>query len=234
MLIDFHAHSKGISKCCQIEGDKMVEVVKEKGMDGIILTNHYDKSYVIDNDIIGLAKRYIDEYYYVKECGDKINIKVFFGIEVTMSKHDNLHMLVYGVKPEFILKYPDIYDYEIDKLSKIVHEENGILVQAHPYRKGVDKLLDLKYLDGIEANCHPLYDGSYLYRITTLAKLKNKIVTCGGDYHAVTHRVKCGVYIPNEIKDEIEIVNYLLNSKEILLHLQEPDSIQSYQYKFEK
>ena len=133
MLIDFHAHSKGISKCCQIEGDKMVLVVKEKGMDGIILTNHYDKSYVIENDIIGLAKRYIDEYYYVKECGDKINIKVFFGIEVTMSKHNNLHMLVYGVEPEFILQYPDIYDYEIDKLSKIVHEEGGILVQAHPY-----------------------------------------------------------------------------------------------------
>ena len=41
-------------------------------------------------------------------------------------------------------------------------------------------------------------------------------------------------YIPNEIKDEMEIVNYLLNSKEILLHLQEPDSIQSYQYNFEK
>lgn len=234
MLIDFHAHSKGISKCCQIDGDKMVLVVKEKGMDGIILTNHYDKSYVIENDIIGLAKRYIDEYYYVKACGDKINIKVFFGIEVTMSKHNNLHMLVYGVEPEFILKYPDIYDYKIDKLSKIVHEEGGILVQAHPYRGGIDKLLDLKYLDGIETNCHPLYDGSYLYRITTITKLNKKIVTCGGDYHADTHRVKCGVYLPDNISTEKEIIRYLLTANEILLHLQEPDYMESYQYKFIK
>ena len=50
MLIDLHAHSKAISKCSRIKG--------------------------IDN--IELAKRYIQEYYDLKEYGDKHNFKVYF------------------------------------------------------------------------------------------------------------------------------------------------------------
>ena len=42
MLIDLHAHSKGISRCCQIDGKDMVLVTKNAGMDGVILTNHYE------------------------------------------------------------------------------------------------------------------------------------------------------------------------------------------------
>ena len=174
MLIDLHAHSKGISRCCQIDGKDMVLVTKNAGMDGVILTNHYDKNYLVDeNDVDNFAKRYVDEYYYVKEEGKKIGFKVFFGIEVTMAKHNNIHMLVYGVDPSFVLKYPDLYDYTHQELYEIVHKHNGILIQAHPFRKGIDVLLDLKYLDGVEANCHPLYDATHVNKLARNAKNNN-------------------------------------------------------------
>ena len=38
-------------------------------------------------------------------CLLKIGIKCYFGVEVTMSKHNDVHMLVYGVEPEFLLDY---------------------------------------------------------------------------------------------------------------------------------
>ena len=49
MLIDMHAHSS-LSRCCKIDGKGNLLVTKERGMDGFILTNHYDKSYLIDDD----------------------------------------------------------------------------------------------------------------------------------------------------------------------------------------
>ena len=63
MLIDLHAHS-ALSRCCKIDGIESLKVAKQFGMDGFVLTNHYDKSYLINDDQIEYANRYINEYYY--------------------------------------------------------------------------------------------------------------------------------------------------------------------------
>ena len=233
MLVDLHAHSKGISRCCQIDGKEMVFVVKEKGMDGIVLTNHYDKSYVTDT-AFNFARRYVEEFHYVNIHGFGAGIKVFFGIEVTMAKHNNIHMLIYGVDPTFVLKYPDIYDYNQYDLYQLVHEYGGILVQAHPFRGGKNVLLDLRYLDGVEVNCHPLYDGTHIEEMVEIARKNNLLITCGGDYHADTHRVKCGVYLPDECRNVKDVVNHLNNAKKIELCVQETNSMDSYRYQFSK
>ena len=233
MLIDFHAHSKGISRCCKIDGKDMVLVTKNAGMDGIILTNHYDKDY-ITVDALELANRYINEYFYVKECGEAIGFKVFFGIEVTLAKHNNVHMLVYGVSTDFLLNHPELYDYTQKELYKLVKASNGILVQAHPYRKGKNVLLDLKYLDGVEANCHPKYDGTYVMDFAKLANDNKLLLTCGGDFHNDTRRVKCGVYIDDGLVDTLDIVRFLNNSKEIKLCLEEPTNSLSYDFIYRK
>lgn len=233
MLIDLHAHSSGISKCCQINGREVLLVAKEKNIDGIILTNHYQKEYLINGDSIEFARRYIKEYEYVKEAGKEIGIKVFFGIEVTLAKHSNIHVLIYGVNEEFVLKYSDIYDYTLDQLYKLVKENKGILVQAHPFRRE-NTLLDLNYLDGIEVNCHPLYNGTYYLEIISIANKNNKLVTCGGDYHADTYRPKCGVYFPNNVENIYDIVCYLKEEKQIELCIQEVDGSEPFIYKYKK
>ena len=223
MLIDMHAHTSGISKCCKIDGKNMLIVAKEKGIDGVVLTNHYDKSY-ITVDSKELAERYVNEYFYVKRCADELGMKAFFGIEVTMAKHNNVHMLIYGVDCDFLMKYHDIFDYEQEELYKLVKENNGILVQAHPLRRGINVLLDLKYLDGVEINCHPLYDNTHLEFLDNLAKENNFILTCGGDFHNDTYRVKCGVYFENSINSMNELVEYLKTTNEINLCVQEVGS----------
>ena len=220
MLIDMHAHTSGISKCCKIDGKNMLIVAKEKGIDGVVLTNHYDKSY-ITVDSKELAERYVNEYFYVKRCADELGMKAFFGIEVTMAKHNNVHMLIYGVDCDFLMKYHDIFDYEQEELYKLVKENNGILVQAHPLRRGINVLLDLKYLDGVEINCHPLYDNTHLEFLDNLAKENNFILTCGGDFHNDTYRVKCGVYFENSINNMNDLVEFLKTTKEINLCIQE-------------
>ena len=234
MLIDLHGHSKGISRCCRADGKDIVLAAKEVGLDGIVLTNHYEKSYVVDGDSLDLAKRYAAEYEYVKQCGQNVGINVFFGIEVTMDKCMNAHLLVYGVNPEFVINYPNVYEYTQEELYKLVKKHNGILVQAHPLRWSMDGMLDPKYLDGVEINCHPSHTGTFIKEISKAAFDNNLILTCGGDYHADIYRTKCGVYLPDNVESIKDIVDYLKFSDTIGLCVQEKNEMTSYYYEYKR
>ena len=94
MLIDLHAHSSGISKCCGASYEAAIQSAMKAGLDGIVLTNHYHKGYVKDGDYAGFACRYTEEFRRAKEYGDKVGAKVFFGAEVTMEKHNLAHVFI--------------------------------------------------------------------------------------------------------------------------------------------
>ena len=222
MLIDLHAHSSGISKCCRIPAEEVIRVAREHGIDGIVLTNHYAKSYVPDGDYLAFAKRYTQEYRYAKELGDACGFHVFFGIEVTMALDPHVHVLIYGVEESFIERYPTLFEFSQKELYKLVKANGGMMVQAHPYRRG-DRLLDPAHLDGIEISCHPLYEGTYLKELTAVAKKHGLLLTCGGDFHADTHRAHCGVYLPDTITNGVELGAYLASANEVTLCVQEVD-----------
>ena len=78
----------------------------------------------------------------------------------------------------------------------------------------------MNYLDGIELNCHTIYEGPQLELVASIAKDNNKILTCGGDFHNDASRAKCGVYFPNYLINTMDIVNYLKESNEIKLCVQ--------------
>ena len=223
MLIDLHAHTSAISRCCKIPAPEVIRQAKEIGQDGIVLTNHYPKNYVQNGNTLAFAQKYIDEYAYARQCGDAEGFKVFFGIEISTELYPNVHMLVYGVEPSFCLKYPDMYNYPLEKLSRIVHEAGGTLVQAHPFRNGTH-VLDTQYLDGIEINCHPYYNISHADKLTKIADETGLILTVGGDYHADTYHAVCGTYLPDTITDGIALGAYLHNTDQIKLRIHEPNT----------
>jgi len=231
MLIDFHAHSSGISHCCLIPCEEVIDVARGIGIDGMILTNHYQRWYAPDGDYTGLAKRYIEEYRRAKEYGDSVNFRIFFGVEVTMEKHGGAHLLVYGVAEDFLLTHTTLFEYTQEELYRLVKAAGGALVQAHPLRR-VNNLLDVRYLDGIEISCHPLYEGTHIGELTKVASEAGLMLTCGGDYHADTHRAHCGVYLPDEIKDGKEIADFILSTNEVTLCVQEVDERASYDFTF--
>lgn len=233
MLIDMHAHSSGISTCCRQPADVIIEIAKNIGIDGIILTNHYHKPYVEDNDALGFAKKYVDEYHFAKECGDKLGFKVFFGVEVTMAKHANVHLLVYGIDEDFVLRHPDMYDYTQEELYRTVKEYGGALIQAHPMRNGKNVLLDLDYLDGLEINSHQLYDKTHLVELSEIAKERGYIITSGGDFHADAPRPVCGAYLPDDIVGK-DIGKYLLATEKIEICYQEPRETTSHKVVFDR
>lgn len=221
MLIDLHAHSSGISQCCRIPAEEVLKAAMDVGLDGIVLTNHYQKVYITDGDAAGFAHRYAQEYYAAKKLGDEMGCRVFFGVEVTMSWQTSTHMLVYGVEPSFVERYPEMYDLTLEELYALVKENGGTLIEGHPFRKK-DTVQDTRFLDGLEINCHPLYGKSFAGELTEIAERTGLILTCGGDYHADTYRAHCGTYIPDDIADSVALGKWLRETDEITLRIHEP------------
>jgi len=225
MLIDLHAHTKGISRCCRIYAPEVLEAAKAAGLDGICLCNHYQtlgRTMEPDgDDPAAFARRYIAEFRTTRELGEAMGLTVLFGIEVTMQRYENQHILLYGVDEELPLAHPALYDMTQQALYELTHACGGVLVQAHPMRRGENVLMDPAFLDGVEINCHPKYDRCYHAEMAALAKERNWILTCGGDYHADTHRVQCGMYLPESVRDGVTLGQYLKTARSVTLRVQE-------------
>lgn len=229
MLIDLHAHSSGISRCCRIPYDAVIQAALKVGLCGIVLTNHYQKSYVKDDDCSAFAHRYTDEFRSAKAYGETVGCKVFFGAEVTMERYDGAHILLYGIEESFIENNPALFDLTQEELYEKVKAVGGTVVQAHPYRKK-PHLLDVRFLDGVEVNCHPLYGKSDFADMVEIAAENRLLLTCGGDYHADTYRPKCGVRLPDHLQSGAEIGRYLLTASELTLCIHEPNTESPYSF----
>ena len=72
MLIDLHGHSSGIRRCFQIPAPEVLKVAKDAGLDGIVLSNHYQKVYIPDGNCAAFAERYLEEFHYTEKCAKEI------------------------------------------------------------------------------------------------------------------------------------------------------------------
>ena len=90
-------------------------------------------------------------------------------------------------------------------------------------RKEINALLDLKYLDGVEINCHPLYKTSHFPQMVNIAVENELLLTCGADYHADTYRAICGMYLPMVVDSEELLGRYLMTEKSFELCVHEPN-----------
>ena len=50
MLIDMHAHSAPMSTCGKRPANEIMEISRDAGMDGIVLTNHYNRKGMHDGE----------------------------------------------------------------------------------------------------------------------------------------------------------------------------------------
>lgn len=233
MLIDCHAHTARISPCCKGESEQIISDAKKVGINGIVLTNHYSGYYVkvakMYADTKEMAQAYLDEYKRVKSLGEKQGFSVLFGIEISMELYKAVHLLVYGIDEKFLFDNLEMYDYTQERLYKAVKKAGGVLVQAHPLRNDKNLLLDPQFLDGVEINSHPIYNGPRYEFLSEFAHKNRLILTSGGDYHADSKRVCCGIYLPKSIKDTKDLAKYLCTTDSVHLRMQEPKETQSYE-----
>ena len=227
MIVDLHTHTRGISPCCKSPYNEIIDDSKAAGLDGIIIANHYQKSYPRDHALTAseYVAAYEKEVALAMEYGKSVGCKVFYAIEITAERYKNVHLLVYGVPFAFLYENPEVYDLELKELYTLVKAYGGVLIQAHPYRGGTT-VLDVNYLDGVEINCHPHFGPTHRDRLIAIAEENDLHVTCGGDYHATSYRPLCGMYLPDDIADSRQLAAYILSSAEktLLVHEQGSDT----------
>lgn len=210
ILIDTHIHSSGISKCSRVPANELVNICVEQGLNGIVLTNHY-KLASVDTDFKTWCNKYIEEFHITRDYGNKLGLKVFLGVEFTLNSMPQNDFTVYGLSEDFLLSSNPLFELTLNEFIKIIHQENALIFQAHPFRN--THPIDGMLLDGVEINCHPLYHTNEKQRVMDFANRYDIRVSCGSDYHGDTYKPYCGVLIDSSINSTEEYVRYIRETK---------------------
>ncbi|MBO4468025.1 MAG: PHP domain-containing protein, partial [Clostridia bacterium] len=136
LIYETHQHTSGCSRCAGVSPEDMVLSIKESGFSGVIVTNHfYHGNSSIDRSLpwAEFCKAYEDDYLAAKRAGEKIGIDVIYGLEEHVG--GGKEVLIYGVEPDYIAKYPELSEINLPLLSEIVRSAGGLLIQAHPFRE---------------------------------------------------------------------------------------------------
>lgn len=241
--IDPHLHISPVSVCARMDAEAAAERYAKCGFDGVVLTNHYSRSYI---DVYSAAERewrelFLENFYAFREAAAKYNLEVFLGAEVTLQafyiplyrkwwaeefiEANFADYLLYGVTEEFLRKTPMLCDLTIKELRAECDQYNILLVQAHPFRvEQQHSLKNLEYVDGLEINGNENFpSGPHEEEILRIARERNLIVTCGGDTHDTGVHLRSATFVPEEIHDAVALAAYLKKVKIPHYSLSEPD-----------
>lgn len=200
MLIDLHTHTRPLSWDSYLHPDELIELSRERGLDGICLTEH---DYFWDvQAVLALSKRH--------------NYPVFPGIEINT---EDGHMLVFG-----LTKY--VYGmHRSYELARHVEAAGGVMIAAHPYRRQMPHQLrqEQEWRDALErASRNPAYKFCHaLERINgrgtekensfsaQLCDLMQMPGTAGTDSHQRSDIGKCATLFERDIHTLEELIEEL-------------------------
>jgi len=210
---ELHAHTTPASGCSEITPEHLVEVYKEKGYTSIALTNHFTAD---DADPEEKIKKYLDDYYKTLEIGKKEGINILLGSEIRFSENCNDY-LIYGIQPDDLYDINALLHDGIDNFYKEYKNDKNIILQAHPFRNGIE-LANPDSLDGVEAfNLHPGHNSRVGFS-AQYAREHNFIVICGTDYHHFGHEGLCGILTKEPLTDSYQLAE-ILKKKDYLIDI---------------
>lgn len=188
--IELHAHTKPHSSCSEIIPRKLVEIYTEKGYDGIVVTNHFmgynlnkDGEYLYGETKEERLKYYLSGYHEAKEFGDEAGLKVYLGLEIRFSKENENDYLIYGVDEDVASVCYDNFREDLAYFRENVALPKSVMVQAHPFRDGMERV-NPELLDGVETfNMHPGHNPRVGFACRYAKENGFKIRTVGSDFH---------------------------------------------------
>lgn len=129
MLIDMHMHEMRYSGDSFLKLEQMVELARQRGLDGICITDH---------DSMGLKS-------FAQEYAERTGFPIFVGIEYFSLQGD---IVAFGIEDFPKERIP------AQEFISHVQSQGGMCFCAHPFRnnnRGLEeKLHDMRGLDGVE------------------------------------------------------------------------------------
>lgn len=212
---DLHIHTSETSPCGMIAATDMIKVYKEKGYQGLVITDHYRKIFFRKSHGANWDEKvddFLEGYQNAKEEARKYDMDVLLGIEIAFMENNEKanDYLVYGITEEMLKKPPNLLDLGIVGLSKFCRENDLLLYQAHPLR-GYCYLEDIALLDGVEVhNGNPRHNSNN-DKTEKIAKEHDLLMISGSDYHEIGDEDCGGIITSKRIKTNEDLIKVLKN-----------------------
>ncbi len=211
-----HMHTCQGSACGSSTGAEHARFYKERGYQGIFITDHFFGGNTAAPRS-GKWKDRVDWYCSGFEDawneGQKLGLDVFFGIEQNFNGDE---YLIYGLDKQFLLDHPEMEHWSRREQYEQVHAAGGCVIQAHPFRmRGYLSAIRIcdRYVDGIEAaNAgNPPAQDAYAARY---AKARGLYTIAGSDNHCSREgSVLYGVGLDRPIDSAADWVRHILQQK---------------------
>ncbi len=216
--LETHCHSLGANTCPKSPPEQIIEDYLNMGYGGVISTNHYSKGAFVtypDGDDRVKAEYFLSLIDDFKEKGRKKGFKVFNGVEVRLLCNEQEFMLI-GFDRQFLLDNCSMYTYTQEQLFAVCEKAGVLMSQTHPKRSsGKHKVIasDPKFLHAAE-----VFNGHFHHVNNNDEALKfvtenNLIKLSGTDYHEFGQPITAGIYIPEEIETEKQLLDYLFKGE---------------------
>jgi len=184
--IELHAHTSPASACSQINPKEMVETYKKLGYDAVAITNHfmYQHNNVLKEDYINA---FLFDFEQTKKFGQELGVKVYLGAEIRFTENNNDY-LIFGINKEMLSDIYDLLPLGIENFRKNYPMPDGVFIQAHPMRDGM-QAIDTKLLDGVEVfNMHPGHNSKVGLASLYASENNLSIIVAGSDFHHPNRR----------------------------------------------
>ncbi len=226
-----------INRCAKWTPEEMVKAYSDLGYTGIVVTDHFfnNPSCKILHDLPW--REQVDQFYAgyerTKQEGDKYGIDVFFAFEYSancyykedlsplgkekskeLTEKDSIRgcdFLIYGLGKEWLLRKDEsILKMSVNDFMKMVREEGGTVIQAHPFRlehSYMDHIsLFPNYTDGVEIiNGNPNTIGRGNRLAKAYAEEYGFFVTAGTDAHFISEYLAV-----TELEESVSSVDELI------------------------
>ncbi|MCL1900941.1 MAG: PHP domain-containing protein [Firmicutes bacterium] len=218
LKFSMHIHTQMRSPCGKVEPKKIVRLYKEKGYDGIIITDHYMKWIFAMNNMDSNAQKFqffIEGYRETLKYGKEQNLMVFLGMELNLCKYNKLNstypvheFLLYGLSESFIKEHPDLYELTQKELFELCNKNDILMIQAHPFRPKT-AVADPEYMHGVEiVNKNKRHD-SFDALAQSFCAAHNLISVASDDFHEEEDAGQIAMLFPNDTTSMKKIVQYL-------------------------
>jgi len=204
---ELHAHTCPVSSCSEITAKELVRRYAALGAHGVVVTNHAIRSLIGDIGYEEWSELYLRDFFEAREQGEKQGVKVLLGMEIRFPQNNNDY-LIYGIDEDFL---PIAWEYMTTDLHKFYtdcHAPDRLILQAHPFRNGMEPVAPAD-LDGYEVfNMHPNHN-SRVSVAATLHREQGGVIIGGTDFHHPGQEGRlftCFREMPQDSKDLVRLL----------------------------
>ncbi len=212
---EMHCHTSEVSACGHITASELMDVYKNAGYDGVVVTDHFlNGSNRIDKTLPWEEKVHLMEegYKCALERGKEIGLDVFYAWEISFRGTD---FLIYGLDTKWLLDNPDCDKLTLNEFSDLAHAGGGYVVHAHPFREAgyIDMIRLLpRHVDAVETlnACRTDFENEMADQYADNYGL---VKTCGTDNHVGKRERFSVLELPERAKSISDIINAIKENK---------------------